>query len=666
MDAVSIQEANKIRAALGMAPLPVPGEAPGLSFKESKDDGDESDESDHVSTLEKRQAAAGNNWKKLQDEERARADRIARKEAAKKQREAAQRFSKLEGKGLGETEGPELDTRSWLLQQKKRQKKIEQARKYEEEQAAREKQAEYTSKDLAGVKVGHELDQFGEGGEQILTLKDAEIGDEDEEDELENLDLRAQEKLVEKLELKKKKPVYNPNEVEETGQKSILAHYDEEIDGKKRKRFTLDGQGSSAEVAAAVVGSQEEPSSKGIKVSLDILKDDTPVSDYADPSTAKIRKPKKKKAKTTRQKAADEDDIFPVEPEPVHAPKVEGGAMDVDSAPANGNLKKRTFEFDDDDLQAKLAEQRRQALKKRKKTDAAELARQIREEASATPATFEAENGEEDEPGMVIDETTEFVSNLQRPAEPEERRATIRNAGMTPSPEPDRDGDTQMAQSYAAVEDEEDLKARLKREEETPGNEVTATGFEEEETFTQGLGASLSMLRKRGLVKDTAAAEQNAKDRAREEFLAKNQSLIAEYDATAREQRERDRNSGRWEHMSAREREAYARQENERREQYLASLQAEHFRKNYRPDVKLKYNDEFGREMNQKEAFKHLSHQFHGKGSGKQKTEKRLKKIKDEKKRDAMSALDASQHTGMNSAMGATARKNRTAGVRLQ
>ncbi len=78
-----------------------------------------------------------------------------------------------------------------------------------------------------------------------------------------------------------------------------------------------------------------------------------------------------------------------------------------------------------------------------------------------------------------------------------------------------------------------------------------------------------------------------------------------------------------------------------------------------------KYIDEFGRKMDKKEAFKHLSHQFHGKGSGKQKTEKHLKRIDDDKKREAQSTLDASQATGMNNAMGATAKKNRVAGVRL-
>jgi U4/U6.U5 tri-snRNP-associated protein 1 len=42
-----------------------------------------------------------------------------------------------------------------------------------------------------------------------------------------------------------------------------------------------------------------------------------------------------------------------------------------------------------------------------------------------------------------------------------------------------------------------------------------------------------------------------------------------------------------------------------------------------------------------------------------------LKKIDEEKKREATSTLDSSQTTGMNNAMGTTQRKNKQAGVRL-
>ena len=43
--------------------------------------------------------------------------------------------------------------------------------------------------------------------------------------------------------------------------------------------------------------------------------------------------------------------------------------------------------------------------------------------------------------------------------------------------------------------------------------------------------------------------------------------------------------------------------------------------------MNLEYIDDSGRAMNSKEAFRFLSHKFHGKGSGKLKTEKRFRKV---------------------------------------
>ena len=117
--------------------------------------------------------------------------------------------------------------------------------------------------------------------------------------------------------------------------------------------------------------------------------------------------------------------------------------------------------------------------------------------------------------------------------------------------------------------------------------------------------------------------------------------------------------------MSIREREEYARHENKQRDQYDSRQLGEIFSKEYKPSFEIKYVDEFGRHMNKKEAFKNMSHQFHGKGSGKQKTEKRLKKIEEEKQKAAQSVLGAGQTTGLNNAMGEAARRTKQAGVRM-
>ncbi len=662
MDAASIEQMNKVRVSLGMAPLSVPGGGPQFKQKEESDSGSESDE---LSTLDKRQAAAGNNWQKLEDERKDKVERQKRKDAAKKARDAAQRTAKLQGKGLGDADDDEVDTRTWLLQQKKRQKKIDKARKMQEELAAREQQVEYTSKDLAGVRVGHEVDQFDDTtGEQVLTLKDAEIGHESEDDELENADMKAKEKLEDKLKLKKKRPDYDPTEQDE--KQNLLSKYDEEIDGKKQKRFTLDGQGTNVAALRKSQDADGQVKTKGVKISLDMLKDDTLASDYVDPSTVKVKKPKKKREKTTRQKPVDEDDLFPA-PQPVAESKMDEDAMQIDGETGSGakTSKKRTFDFaDDDDLQAKLAEQRRQVLKKRKRMDAAELARQMREE-------MPVDEEDPQEGGMTIDETTEFVANLKRPEAPESRENQNKtprpaNAASPDSDDEDGDGDTNMTnQSYADADD----RAQRKRQSATPAAATgTATGLEDEENLgDQGIGASLALLRKRGLIDQSADDKLSERERARTKFLADKQHLIDDFDNRARQEREAERRKGTWDKMSNREREAFQKQQNENRERYLNQLLDDEFKRNYKPNVELRYTDDHGRSMNQKEAFKHMSHMFHGKGSGKGKTEKRLKKIEDEKKDSMRGVLNVgTEEGGMSVVQGREGKRTKQAGVRLQ
>ncbi|KAF2808720.1 PTH2-domain-containing protein [Mytilinidion resinicola] len=662
MDIVSIEEANKIRVAMGMKPLPVPGAAaPGPVFKET-DNGDDS-EDDPASTIETRTAAAYDNYQKLQEEAAAKKERDAKKAAIKKARDQAQRFAALEGKGLADDD-EELDTKSWLLSSKKRQKKIEKARKLAAELEEREKQAlaatEYTAADLAGVKVGHEVNEFGEGQDEILVLADGAVTDDEAEDKLEAVNLKEKERLKEKLDSKKRKRVYDPNDQDE-GESSVLAQYDDEISGKKKKVFTLDGKGRTVE-EVTMANTDSSKSKKGVSISLDILKDETPISDYMDLSKIKVKKPKKKK-KETRKKVIDEDDIFAVADAAPPPNDVEDGAMDIDT-PNQGALvpqrKKPSFDdafLDDDDLQAQLALQRRAALKKRKKLRPEDLVRQMEEEASATPDVMETTEDGEDEPGLVLDETSEFIANFQKPAEEEARPANGRLSMSPDSPAADDESDIDM--DDATVLQEESSRTR------SVSVDMPTTGLDDETTLDKGVGAALTLLRQRGIVQGGDAGGLNTATRERHRFLAEKQKAEEAAERKAREQRDQDRKSGRLDRMTAQDREAYARSTNLAREHAEARKQAEMY-KTYTPTFELKYTDEHGRNMDQKEAFRHLSHQFHGKGSGKMKTEKHLSKIEAEKKRLAASTLDSSQHTGMSSAQGVQAKKHKQAGVRLQ
>lgn len=60
-------------------------------------------------------------------------------------------------------------------------------------------------------------------------------------------------------------------------------------------------------------------------------------------------------------------------------------------------------------------------------------------------------------------------------------------------------------------------------------------------------------------------------------------------------------------------------------------------------DIRIERTDEFGRILTPKEAFRILSHKFHGKGPGKMKQEKRMKQFQEELKLKQMSSDRPSQ-----------------------
>lgn len=657
MASTDIDEINKIRKAVGLPLLPSASTATedGPAFKEHESSDDS--EAEPASTLETREAAGYENFKQVQDEERRRIEREKRKQQIQKARDAAARFSKLEGAGLGDSaDGNDLDAKAWLRGSKKRQAKIEKERaeKLAEELAERERLAavEYTSSDLAGVRVAHEVGDFDTGeSEQVLTLQDTEVGKDDasdEEDVLENAEIVAKDKLKDKLDLKKKRTAYDVHQ--DGGEGGLLSQYDE----KKRKAFTLDNYGSSVEERDAKrlqIGDQLRNT-----ISLDILKPEA-TSDYME---IKVKKPKKSKKKSTRHKfEEDEEDIFT-------APKDgSADAMEVDQPVANPSTKakaKDTTFNDDEDLANALSFSRRAALKKQKRK-AEDIVKQLREEADDTP-TADLEGG------LTVDDTTNFLDNLSsRPRDESPKPVVHKSIEQEEAPSPDRsspgDADQVMAEAYSGVENEEELLERLRREQSTHTPDISHSGLNEEQTLDQGLGAALGLLKQRGLVKDANPDDKNSLYKDRQKFIIEARLREHENEQRARLQRERERQSGKLSGMSAREREDHARWQNTQREHQSSIQAAASFNRDYKPDVQIKYVDDDGRLMNQKEAFKRLSHQFHGKGSGKLKTEKHLKKLEDEKRRLATSVLDSSQATGMEKAAGTQSKKLKEAGVRL-
>ena len=67
-----------------------------------------------------------------------------------------------------------------------------------------------------------------------------------------------------------------------------------------------------------------------------------------------------------------------------------------------------------------------------------------------------------------------------------------------------------------------------------------------------------------------------------------------------------------------------------RRDRYTGPLM-DFKEKDFKPTFKLDYHDDEGKDLKPKEAFRYLSHKFHGKGPGKNKIEKRLRRKEQER-----------------------------------
>ncbi|CAG8728853.1 38843_t:CDS:10 [Gigaspora margarita] len=461
------------------------------------------------------------------------------------------------------------------------------------------------------MQVVHDISEFQDGEERILVLKDSSILENEEEgDQLVSIQIEEQQRLKKNLENKKKKPVYTGYDDEEFNfgggvtKKSILSHYDEEIEKNKRTGFTLDSDGT-VKLSEDDVRNQvsEKLRSNPISLSFDKMKE---IQDYYTKEEAEItfKKPKVKKKKKVRQKITDDDSL--ITENKVNDPD----SMEIESTSSITTTQSRRREnldgvsfVDDDDLQQALARARKMAAKKVAKTSE----RETQEEDDDVP-----------DDGLVISDTSEFVRSLSIAA------TAPRLVESDEATDEDKNGGWKVA---GVVEDQD--MASINEEPKLVGV------VEEEPLVCNGMAATLALLQQKGF-SIKPSEEQIEKERIQKE----RQKWLAEQrrrDLERQNEREREKQrakekgyrgggGGRDSDSSYRDRE------------HLREMEARF--KDYKPDINLEYVDEFGNQLTPKEAFRQLSHKFHGKSSGKSKTEKRLKKLEEERKLKAMSSVD--------------------------
>ncbi|KAI6039897.1 SART-1 family-domain-containing protein [Pisolithus marmoratus] len=632
-ESISLEETNRIRISFGLKPL-TEDSAPA-------DDADKQAEQNYAKHRERE--AKEREAKKIYD-------RIA------KVRNKRELNSSLSGATLGDPDGDTEDTLKWIKKAKKREKELAKRRQQELENMDKAFQGEeYTEKDLVGLKVDHDLEELAEGDAHVLTLKDSRILD-NEEDVLQNVNLAEEERMRKNMELKIKRRDYTGYDDDEfiagkQGMKrSILAKYDEELEGSRETGFRLGSSVTPTQVAEMAEADEGLVKVNRTLLSIDYTKN-LETSDYLREGDVGFKKPKTKKKRSARRAAIDGDDGANAE---------DKNQMEVDQKPLVPRPRELDANFvDDDELQVALARSRRAKIHKPKTLTPQEVARKLAEQQSREQSVHldamqtDGLDGDRADTGLVFDDTSEFVRGISYTSAPVkteqggpstgpsvDQRPPSRQASATPGDQTiheleagevvmkeedeDEDGEAMLEAVEAAIKaTEAEERAAAER---GVNLEVGTAG---ENTYSSGMAGTLALLRQQGLLAEpTADLSQREKvQRQRDLWLAEHRRRQA--------QRELERLQSRGGNKDQATREY----ENRLREQQESRANLEFF-KDYKPDVNIVYYDEFGRALTPKEAWKALSHKFHGKGSGKMKTEKRLKRIAEEKKKEAMASGD--------------------------
>lgn len=631
---LSIEETNKLRAKLGLKPL---------EMNEGKKE---------LGTKEEPLVAETINPVLIRQEKEMR-EKLA---AMKEKRLLNQKLGKV--KVIGDDDWLD-DTAAWVERSRKLAKEKEMAEKRAklleemdeefgvsslvEEEFVQSKRDSYSSQHLKGLKVQHKVDSFSEGQTVILTLQDKGVLEE-EEDVLVNVALLDKEKAEKNVELKKKKPDYKPYEEEESVDDmvtfrphGVLSKYDEEIEGEKKKSFrlgtwgfadgererelqamkeTLRSQAQSLDMPTLAIASeyytpQEMVGFKKTKRRVkkirkkekvaDELPDDTRTSDFGSRARGRGRRQAEEEQQAESQDRGEEapqmsDDIRMAE---------------MDMSDEDDYVPPEPAVMEEDEVEQELQKQ----LEKQRKLRQKQLLKDSGEKVVAQIQALATGQGDEDperKNNIVFNATSEFCRTLgdiptyglsgnredQEDIMDFEQEEEKEDGGGS-----DSEADDNIGWSTVNL-DEEQQQAEF--------STASATILDEEPIVNSGLAAALKLCTNKGLL-DTQM-QKVARVKATKGALPNDNYCIEDkmgFD---------DKYS--------------------RREEYRGFTQEFKEKDSYRPDVKIEYVDESGRKLTPKEAFRQLSHRFHGKGSGKMKTEKRMKKLEEEALLKKMSSSD--------------------------
>ncbi|KAF8649652.1 hypothetical protein HU200_064192 [Digitaria exilis] len=473
---------------------------------------------------------------------------------------------------------------------------------------------------LSGVKVLHGLDKVLEGGAVVMTLKDQSIladGDINEDaDMLENIEIGEQKQRDEAYKASKKKGTYDDKFNEDSSsKKSMLSHYDDPMEDEgvtldEGGRFTGEAEKKLEELRKRIEGGHVQKKTEDLtsitktftdyftpdemlqfkkpkkkkslrkkeKLDLDALEAEAIASGLGAADLGSRRDSRRQSAREEEQKADAEKRSSAYEAAIAKAEEASRALRPEKRTPAKPAEEELVFGDDYEDLQKSLEQARKLALRKQEEA-AGPVA--VADLATATKGQedTDATEGDLQQNKVVITEMEEFVWGLQLNQE-------------TRKPENDvvyMDEDDDAMPSSNLVKDdtnglaEMEEDARTEKSVKVDEEEVKPDEVIHEVAVGKGLAGALKILKERGSLNEGTDWGGRTTDK-------KKSKLVGVEDGPK--------------------------------------------------DIRIERMDEFGRVMTPKEAFRDLSHKFHGKGPGKMKQEKRQKKYQDEMKTKRMKSSD--------------------------
>lgn len=505
---------------------------------------------------------------------------------------------------------------------------FEEQDKMNGEESDEEENARLAAKELGGMKVLHGIDKVVEGGAVVLTLKDQSIlaGDDinQEVDVLENVEIGEQKRRDDAYKAAKKKTgIYDDKFNDEPGsERKILQKYD---DPAEEEGVTLDasgGFGIDAEKKLEELRRRiQGPSS--INRMEDLNSSGRLLSDYyTQEEMVQFKKPKKKKSlrkkekmdldaleaeaksaglgvgdlgsrnDNTRQVLKEEKERAEAETRSNAYQAAYAKAEEASKAlrPEKTNYNQReeddaVFDDDDEELRKSLERARKLALRKQEglaKTFPESIASLAASRANdSTVDNPSSVSGEAQENKVVFTEMEEFVWGLQ--LDEEEQKPGSDDVFMEEDvlPKPSDEEMKNEDGGWTEVKETKEEEPSVKEEE----MEVIPDDTIREVPVGKGLSGVLKLLQERGTLKEDI------------EWGGRNM---------------------------------------DKKKSKLVGIRGEDGKK----EIHIERTDEYGRILTPKEAFRLLSHKFHGKGPGKMKQEKRMRQYQEELKIKQMKNSD--------------------------